>query len=151
MARRIARKVVQERERSPIDSTVRMAEVVRSAVPAARSAGSSIHPATRTFQALRIAVNDEIGSLERLLESVQRSAAMAASGKTTWLAPGARIGIISFHSLEDRPVKRAFSGSEGISGISASFVLDSLFRLEVRAGAGSFLGGAGCGAGEGAD
>nr|HMN39938.1 16S rRNA (cytosine(1402)-N(4))-methyltransferase RsmH [Phycisphaerales bacterium] len=108
IARRIAEKVVQERRAGPIQTTVRLAEVVRSAIPAARAAESSIHPATRTFQALRIAVNDEIGSLERLLDSVERAATRVAAGKDTWLAPGARVGIIGFHSLEDRPVKQGF-------------------------------------------
>jgi 16S rRNA (cytosine1402-N4)-methyltransferase len=109
VARRIAAKVVQERKSGPIETTVRLAEIVRAAMPAALVAGSRIHPATRTFQALRIAVNDEIGNLERLLDSIGRAAAMVAAGKETWLAPGARIGIISFHSLEDRPVKQKFA------------------------------------------
>lgn len=108
VARRIAEKVVLARTSGPIQTTVRLAEVVRSAIPVARAAESSIHPATRTFQALRIAVNDEIGSLERLLESVERAATQVGAGKDTWLAPGARVGIISFHSLEDRPVKQSF-------------------------------------------
>jgi 16S rRNA (cytosine1402-N4)-methyltransferase len=110
VSRKIARIVVQERKSGPIETTVRLAEIVRAAVGAARAHASSIHPATRTFQALRIAVNDEIGSLERLLESIDRAATAVAAGKNTWLAPGARIGIIGFHSLEDRPVKRRFAG-----------------------------------------
>ena len=109
IARRIASKVVQERRAGPIQTTVRLAEIVRSAVPVSFAARSSIHPATKTFQALRIAVNDEIGSLERLLDSIGRAAGMVVAGKETWLAPGARIGIISFHSLEDRPVKQKFA------------------------------------------
>ena len=109
MARRIAAKVVQERKAGPILTTVRLAEIVRAAVPTALAAGMRIHPATKTFQALRIAVNDEIGSLERLLESIGRAAGTVASGKESWLAPGARVGIISFHSLEDRPVKQKFA------------------------------------------
>ncbi len=109
VARRIAAKVVQERKAGPIETTVRLAEIVRAAVPTMLAAGMRIHPATKTFQALRIAVNDEIGSLERLLDSIARAAASVASGKQSWLAPGARIGIISFHSLEDRPVKQCFA------------------------------------------
>ena len=88
VARRIAAKVVQERKVGPILTTVRLAEIVRSAVPTMLAAGMRIHPATKTFQALRIAVNDEIGSLERLLDSIGRAAAGVASGKESWLAPG---------------------------------------------------------------
>ncbi len=110
VARRIASKVVQERRNGPIDRTVQLAEIVRAAVPAARAHQSGLHPATKTFQALRICVNDELGSLERLLETLARSAAHARDGRASVLNPGARIGIISFHSLEDRPVKRVFAG-----------------------------------------
>lgn len=108
-ARRVAAKLAAERRRAPIDTTDRLASIVRSVVP--RNAGS-IDGATRTFQALRIATNDEIGSLEALLGSIER-----AGGRTDeqgrWLNPGARVAIISFHSLEDRPVKRAFAGLAG--------------------------------------
>jgi len=106
--RRITQKIVAERARSPITTTVRLAEIVRSAVPA-RPGATRIDPATRTFQALRIAVNDELGSLRSLLESVSRSAAASSAARGSgWLASGARIGIIAFHSLEDRMVKNVF-------------------------------------------
>jgi len=109
MARRVARKIVASRAERPIETTGRLASIVRSAVHS-RPGQSRIDPATRTFQALRIAVNDELGSLTSLLESVRRTASVAATGggEGDWLAPGARIGVISFHSLEDRLVKRAF-------------------------------------------
>lgn len=110
-ARRIARKIVQERASGPISTTARLAEVVRSAcAPPRRGAGPGvIDPATRTFQALRIAVNDELGSLDALLSAVARGArALAAGGTGSWLRRGARIAFISFHSLEDRPIKQAF-------------------------------------------
>jgi 16S rRNA (cytosine1402-N4)-methyltransferase len=68
-----------------------------------------MHPATKTFQALRIAVNDEMGALDALLDSIQRAAERAHEGRPSWLAPGARIAIIGFHSLEDRLVKQAFA------------------------------------------
>jgi 16S rRNA (cytosine1402-N4)-methyltransferase len=91
-SRHIARAIVNERQRSPIQSTRRLAEVVAGVV--GRKPGG-IHPATRTFQALRIAVNDEIGALERGLDAaVDR------------LAEGGRLVVISFHSLEDRTVKQ---------------------------------------------
>jgi 16S rRNA (cytosine1402-N4)-methyltransferase len=102
-ARAIARKLVEARRAEPITTTGQLARVVRSA--SGRARGDGIDPATRTFQALRIAVNDEIGSLQALLASIERAAVRRGSGP---LAPGARIAIISFHSLEDRPVKQAF-------------------------------------------
>jgi 16S rRNA (cytosine1402-N4)-methyltransferase len=104
-ARRIAGKLARERSLMPILTTGRLAEVVRSAV-GPRSGG--IDPATRTFQALRIAVNDELGVLSALLDAVMRGAAGTGSG-ACWLAAGARVAIISFHSLEDRAVKHAFA------------------------------------------
>jgi 16S rRNA (cytosine1402-N4)-methyltransferase len=100
-ARRIARKLVAAREQEPILTTSRLAEIVRGA-SGGRHTG--IDAATRTFQALRIAVNDELGSLQALLDSVVRG----ASGEG-WLRKGARVGVISFHSLEDRLVKNAFA------------------------------------------
>jgi 16S rRNA (cytosine1402-N4)-methyltransferase len=95
-ARRIARSVVASR---PIGSTTELAEIVKHAIPAAtRRTGG--HPARRTFQALRIEVNDELGSLERALPLAVDS-----------LEPGGRAVVISYHSLEDRIVKRAFAGA----------------------------------------
>lgn len=106
-ARRVATRIVQERAHGRITGTVQLAEIIRKA---AGGGAGGIHPATRTFQALRIAVNDEIGSLETLLASVLRDARALAQGlPAQWLARGARVGIIAFHSLEDRPVKRAFA------------------------------------------
>lgn len=105
LSRRIASKLVAERAVEPIKTTDRLAAIVRSVVP--RKPGS-IDGATRTFQALRIATNDEIGALEGLLGSIKR-ASERLGDEDCWLAPGARVGIISFHSLEDRPVKRCFS------------------------------------------
>lgn len=96
-ARRIARAIVRERESAPIATTARLAETVAAAVPAKERRAARIHPATRVFQALRMAVNDEAGQLARGLEAA-----------FTVLGPGGRMAVISFHSLEDRAVKRFF-------------------------------------------
>lgn len=94
-SRRIARRIVEARRSAPLRTSQELAELVRSCVP--RSRGHHIDPATRTFQALRIAVNEELASLERALARLPDC-----------LAPGGRLAIISFHSLEDRLVKHAF-------------------------------------------
>jgi 16S rRNA (cytosine1402-N4)-methyltransferase len=93
-SRRIARSIVQARARAPLRTTGDLARAVIAAV--GRPPGG-LHPATRTFQALRIAVNDELGALERAL-----------AGALEVVRPGGRIVVISFHSLEDRIVKQFF-------------------------------------------
>lgn len=104
-ARRIASRIVRERASAPILTTSRLADVVRSAT----GSGGSIDPSTRTFQALRIAVNDELGCLEALLAHITADVRAISSGKAGgWLAPGCRLAVITFHSLEDRTVKVAF-------------------------------------------
>lgn len=107
-ARRIARKLVQVRAQAPIQTTARLAEVVRSALASGQRGGSNAKPltdpSTRTFQALRIVVNDELGCLGAFLKSIEEGAA----GQVPWLSQSARIAILTFHSLEDRMVKRAF-------------------------------------------
>ncbi|MEO0926516.1 MAG: 16S rRNA (cytosine(1402)-N(4))-methyltransferase RsmH [Cyanobacteria bacterium J06643_13] len=96
-SRRIAKKIVQQR---PFQTTTELAQAIASTVPGKYRHGR-IHPATRTFQALRIEVNQELKSLEKFIELAPN-----------WLKPGGKIGIISFHSLEDRIVKHRFRGSE---------------------------------------
>jgi 16S rRNA (cytosine1402-N4)-methyltransferase len=95
-ARRIAKSIVREREKSPIRTTAALKEIIYRAIPG-RFRSHRIDPATRTFQALRIAVNEELENLREILE-------------TGWklLAKGGRFCVISFHSLEDRLVKNAF-------------------------------------------
>ena len=96
-SRRIAKKIVQQR---PFLTTTDLANAIASAVPGKYRHGR-IHPATRTFQALRIEVNQELTSLEKFIANAP-----------TWLKPGGNIGIISFHSLEDRIVKHRFRNHE---------------------------------------
>jgi 16S rRNA (cytosine1402-N4)-methyltransferase len=104
-ARRIARGIVKAREAGPITTTHELANVIRASVP--KGPPSGIDPATKTFQAIRIMVNDELGSLDRLLASVARAASRREE-PDGWLTSTARVGIISFHSLEDRRVKTTF-------------------------------------------
>lgn len=108
-SRRIAQKIVQERAKEPILSTVRLAQIVRDAY-GARARSSRMNPATRTFMALRIAVNGELASLDALLADVETGCRKVDNGG--WLAHGARIAVISFHSLEDRRVKQSFVALE---------------------------------------
>jgi 16S rRNA (cytosine1402-N4)-methyltransferase len=95
-AGRIAREIVRVRSEAPLATTRQLAELVCRAVPGGY-VPQRIHPATRVFQALRIAVNDELGALQRGLAAALRS-----------LRPGGRLAVISFHSLEDRMVKQGF-------------------------------------------
>jgi len=95
-SRKIAACVVNERQKSAISTTSALARIVIDAVPASYRHGA-VHPATKTFQALRIAVNGELSQLPSLLEAALRV-----------LEPGGRLGVISFHSLEDRIVKNFF-------------------------------------------
>lgn len=97
-ARRIARAIVAARDLAPIETTDRLAEIVRRAIakgPGGKPNPQAIDPATRTFQALRIAVNDELGEIDRGLAAAEQL-----------LAPGGRLAVVSFHSLEDRRVKQ---------------------------------------------
>jgi 16S rRNA (cytosine1402-N4)-methyltransferase len=117
-SRRIARRIVEARRRSPPENTEELADLVRRCVPrpprGASRRRSAIDPATRVFQALRIAVNDEMGELQRLLEVLPAC-----------VRPGGRAAVISFHSLEDRLVKQAFRDRS---------VWEALTRKPVQAG-----------------
>ena len=99
LSRRIARAIVQARAEAPITTTAQLAGIIRRVVP---KDASGIDPATRSFQALRIRVNDELGQIERAL-------AQAAA----LLAPGGRLVVVSFHSGEDRIVKRFMADAAG--------------------------------------
>lgn len=107
LSRRIARRIKSDlASQGPFEGTAALAYAVAGCyAPKARR--GRIHPATRTFQALRIAVNDELGVLERLLQQAP-----------DWLEPGGLLGVISFHSLEDRRVKTAFKDDERLRRIT---------------------------------
>jgi 16S rRNA (cytosine1402-N4)-methyltransferase len=120
LSRQIAKRIVENR---PIDTTTALAEIISGAVPKAYRYGR-IHPATRTFQGLRIAVNEELSSLEKFL-----------AVSPNWLAPGGRIGIISFHSLEDRMVKHTWRENEGLKVLTKKPIIaqESEVKLNPRA------------------
>ncbi|KKK84454.1 hypothetical protein LCGC14_2783190, partial [marine sediment metagenome] len=102
-SRRIARTIVKRRAEAPITTTQALTGIVESCLPRPKPGQS--HPATRSFQALRIAVNDEFGQLVDGLEAAERA-----------LVPGGWLAVVSFHSLEDRIVKRFFQARSGAAG-----------------------------------
>ncbi len=102
-SRRIARRIVEDRRTGSIRTTFRLADLVRRSIPG-RARHQSIDPATRVFQALRIAVNDELGELETALHAIPEL-----------LVPGGRAAVISFHSLEDRRVKWSFKANSKLT------------------------------------
>ena len=102
-SRRIAKAIVKARELAPIETTGRLTEIIQSVMPRPKPGQS--HPATRSFQAIRIAVNDEFGELVAGLEAAERA-----------LKPGGLLAVVSFHSLEDRVVKRFMRLRAGEAG-----------------------------------
>lgn len=100
-SRRLARAIVADRKSQPFTSTKQLAELVRRIVPKSKD---GIDPATRAFQGLRIAVNDELGEVERGLQAAEKM-----------LVPGGRVAVVSFHSLEDRLVKDFLRGGSGLA------------------------------------
>lgn len=120
-AKRIARAIEAERQTKPIETTTQLADIVKNAIPAAtRRTGG--HPAKRTFQAIRIAVNDELGALEDSLQ--QASKLLASKG---------RISVITFHSLEDRFVKQYFKELSSVPEIPHNLpVLPQALKADYR-------------------
>lgn len=117
LSRRIAKTIVQQR---PFQTTTELADAIARCVPQKYRYGR-IHPATRTFQALRIAVNQELESLERFLAK-----------SPLWLKPGGIIGIISFHSLEDRLVKHRFRSHELLQVITKKPIISQPEELQTN-------------------
>lgn len=111
-ARQVARAIVAARAEAPILRTAQLAEIVRRAVP---KSGDGLDPATRTFQALRLKVNDELGELERGLAAAERL-----------LAPGGRLAVVAFHSLEDRAVKRFLAARASERPLGSRHLPDAL-------------------------
>lgn len=103
-SRRLARAIAAARQEAPIETTTALADIIKRAYP---GFAKGIHPARRTFQALRIAVNDELGALRGGLQAAE-----------ALLAPGGRLAVISFHSLEDRIVKRFMLGSRRLEPLT---------------------------------
>lgn len=123
-ARRIARAIVAARADAPITTTLHLAEVIETCLPRAKPGQS--HPATRSFQALRIAVNDEYGELWRGLMAAERV-----------LKPGGKLAVVTFHSVEDRMVKRFLTARAGAGGRANRFApetqeVPAQFRLLSR-------------------
>jgi len=117
MSRRVARRIVQQREKQAIETTAELASLVATVVR--RNDGK--HPATRTFQAIRIAVNGELDAVDAVLESAWKM-----------LAPGGRLVVISFHSLEDRLVKQFFKGDAGVQVPRRMPVPDAVAKKQWR-------------------
>jgi len=108
-SRRIARAILRARAEAPITTTLRLAEIVEGCLPRAKP--GQIHPATRSFQALRVAVNDEYGELVAGLEAAERA-----------LKPGGKLAVVTFHSIEDRIVKRFLTDRSGGGGRANRFM-----------------------------
>ena len=121
-SRRIARNIVRARAEGRIETTLQLAEIIERSLPRPKPGQS--HPATRSFQALRIAVNDEYGQLVEGLEAAERA-----------LKPGGRLAVVTFHSVEDRMVKRFFiekSGGGGGSRYAPEQVKEAQFEIRTR-------------------
>jgi 16S rRNA (cytosine1402-N4)-methyltransferase len=122
-ARAVARAIIETRRRHRIEMTRQLAELVASLI---RPEPGGVHPATRVFQALRIAVNDELGELVRALHAAERA-----------LKPGGRLAVVTFHSLEDRIVKQFFAARTGRAGggsrhLPTAAVAEPTFRLVTK-------------------
>ena len=123
-SRRIARAILRARAEAPIETTLQLVRLIESCLP--RSKPGQAHPATRSFQAIRIAVNDEYGQLAAGLEAAERA-----------LKPGGKLAVVTFHSIEDRMVKRFFQqrstgGGQGNRYAPATAETEPRFTLQTR-------------------
>lgn len=118
LAAKIARKIVEERKKQPIETTLQLAEIVKSVYP---KGYYRIHPATKTFQALRIYVNRELDNLKGFLENAPHL-----------LLPQGRIAVITYHSLEDRIVKKAFKGNPSLRLVNKHVVKPSQEEINMN-------------------
>ena len=119
MSRKIARAIVERRAEKPLRYARELAEICRKCVPSPPWSKNRIDPATRTFQALRIVTNDELGALETFLKKC-----------SDYLKPGGRVAIISFHSLEDRIVKNAFRDNEALTVVTRKPIVATEEEIE---------------------
>lgn len=124
----IARNIIRERAMASIDTTARLADIISKSYPARWRATARNHPATRAFQALRMAVNGEIEQLRQFLAEIMG-----------YLAPGARLVVISFHSIEDRLVKQAMRGWSRESAAYPRPIGKLLFKKPVVASSGEIM------------
>ena len=123
-ARRVARAIVRARSEAPIETTRQLARIIEAVLP--RPKPGQTHPATRSFQAIRIAVNDEFGQLADGLEAAERA-----------LKPGGKLAVVTFHSIEDRMVKRFLqqrsgTGGQGSRHAPAQQEMAPRFRIQTR-------------------
>ena len=123
-ARRIARAILRARAEAPVETTRQLARIIEGVLP--RPKPGQTHPATRSFQAIRIAVNDEFGQLADGLEAAERA-----------LKPGGRLAVVTFHSIEDRMVKRFFQQRSGTGGQGSRYApaqqeMAPRFRIQTR-------------------
>jgi len=120
-ARTIARSIVDQRRNQPLTSTVELARTIDQAIPARERYRRKIHPATNVFRALRMTVNDELGALQAALPQA-----------TELLSPGGKLLVVSFHSLEDRPVKQFMRSAHSLTVLTKKPITPSTAEVALN-------------------